>query len=285
MRLAELAGIEANDQLRACHAALDPAAPPDYRELAALLACDWQTKQPYAVGLAGGQGAGKTTLGRLIESACAHFDLRVCVLSLDDFYLQKAERRQLAERVHPLLETRGPPGSHDMALCARSLHALGRSGEIQLPVFDKGLDDRSGLRKLRGPFDLVILEGWCVGARAVAEVELDAPINSLEAEHDADGAWRRFTNQALAEQYAPVWDALEAMVFVRVPSLDAVRRWRLQQEQARPIERRMDSAQIERFVAHYERITRAMIRELPATADWLVTLDEAHGVTSLSTVA
>ncbi len=283
MRLAELAGIEANDQVRACHAALDPAAPPDYRELAALLAYDWQTKQPCAVGLAGGQGAGKTTLGRLVESACAHFDLRVCVLSLDDFYLQKAERRQLAETVHPLLETRGPPGSHDMALCAESLHALGRSDEIQLPVFDKGLDDRTGLRKLVGPFDLVVLEGWCVGAQAVAEVELETPINSLEAEHDTAGVWRRFTNRALAEQYAPVWDLLGAVVFVRVPSLDAVRRWRLQQEQARPVERRMNGAQIERFVAHYERLTRSMMRDMPARADWLVTLDEAHGVAALST--
>ncbi len=283
MRLAELVGIEANDQVRACHAALDPAAPPDYRELAALLACDWQMKQPHAVGLGGGQGAGKTTLSRLIESACAHFDLRVCVLSLDDFYLQKAERRLLAESVHPLLETRGPPGSHDMALCAKSLQALGRSGEIQLPVFDKGLDDRTGLRKWVGPFDLVILEGWCVGAQAVAEVELDAPINSLEAEHDTHGTWRRFANQALAEQYAPVWDGLEEMVFLCVPSLGAVRRWRLQQEQARPTERRMNGAQIERFVAHYERVTSAMIRDMPARADWFVTLDEAHRVAGLST--
>jgi D-glycerate 3-kinase len=282
MRLAELAGIEANDQVRACHAALDAAAPPDFRELAALLAHEWQTSRPHAVGLAGGQGAGKTTLSRLIESACSHFDLRVGVLSLDDFYLQKAERRQLAESVHPLLATRGPPGSHDMALCAQSLRALGRSGEIAVPVFDKGLDDRSGLRKLVGPFDLVILEGWCVGAQAVAELELDAPINSLEAEYDSAGVWRRFANRALAEQYAPVWELLEEMVFLRVPSLDAVRRWRLQQEQARPAERRMNSAQIERFVAHYERVTRAMLTELPARADWLVTLDEAHGVAGLS---
>lgn len=278
MRLAQLAGIEVDQRARDCFAALDPAAPRDYRELAALLACDWQRKRPARVGLSGGQGAGKTTLGALIESACAQVGLRACVLSLDDFYLPKTDRRRLAARVHPLFETRGPPGTHDMALCAERLSALGGAGEVRLPVFDKGLDDRVEERIVRGSFDVAILEGWCVGACASASEDLEAPMNALESDRDADGTWRRAVQRALREVYEPIWDSFDSLVYLRVPSLEAVRRWRAQQEEARPAEQQIDSAAIDRFVAYFERITLQMIEDLPARADWVVRLDEEHGI-------
>ncbi len=282
MRLAKMADMEMDDRAVDCVAALDPEEPADFRELAALLAVEWRRSGPRRIGLAGGQGAGKTTLGELIEASCRHVGLRACVLSLDDFYLEKADRASLARRVHPLFETRGPPGTHDMALCRETLDALLSPGDVEVPVFDKGLDDRAGWRRKAGPFDLVVLEGWCVGARGVSTDRLEPPCNRLESELDRAGVWRRAVNRALVEEYEPVWDALDALVYLSVPSLDAIRRWRLQQEVHRPPELRMTMEEVDRFVQHYERITADMAAELPARADWVVGLDEAHRVAALS---
>ena len=75
MRIADLAREATTPILRACLDRIDPGGPPDYRELAALLATLWRggstVGRPRRVGLAGGQGTGKSTLARLIEQACA----------------------------------------------------------------------------------------------------------------------------------------------------------------------------------------------------------------------
>lgn len=285
MKLARLAGRRwgraEREAWQRCHDSLDAAAPADYRELAALLAGDWAESRPRRVGLAGGQGAGKSTLGRLLEVACAFVGLRTCVLSLDDFYLGKAERRQLAARVHPLFETRGPPGTHDVAACREAMARLLRAEPVSLPRFDKGLDDRSGTRRVEGPFDLVLLEGWCVGAEAVAPERLDPPQNRLEREEDPDGRWRRYANDQLAGAYGELFGELDQLVFLAVPDLTAVRRWRGQQEQALPAGRRLDAAGLDRFVEHYERITRGMLERLPGRADVTVRLAPDHSIAAI----
>ena len=282
-RIARLTGREVTPRFADCVAALDPAAPSDYRELAAHLAFDWQARRPACVGLGGGQGAGKSTLGRLIESACSFVGLRVCVLGLDDFYLPASERRRLAAEVHPLLETRGPPGTHDIEACGRAMEALQRDVEIGLPVFDKGLDDRSGVRRVRGPFDLVLLEGWCVGARPAPEERLVVPVNSLERDRDPGGVWRRYVNGQLAGNYARVWEKLDWLGFLRVPDLEAIRRWRLEQESARPAARRLSRGAIVSFVQYFERITLDMLRTLPPRCDLEIGLAEDHSIAGLRT--
>lgn len=282
LRIAALAGERTDAGLRAAVERLDSATPRDLRELAVLLVRAWQVPpRPRRVGLAGGQGTGKSTLARAIEEAGALFGLRIGVLALDDYYLPRTERAALARRVHPLLETRGPPGTHDVAGLARDLVALGGVGEVDVPVFDKGLDDRVGTARLAGPFDVVVLEGWCVGAGAVSETELATPCNALERDRDPDGHWRRFVNERLATDYAALFAQLERIVFLRAPDLDCVRRWRLEQERARPAELRLDAAAIERFVAHYERITLAMRATLSGRADWTIGLALDHSIASI----
>ena len=282
MKIARIAGREITPAIAACLSSLDASSPADYRELAAILACEWAARPPKCVGLAGGQGAGKSTLSRLIESAAATVGLRVCVLSLDDFYLSKARRRELAMRVHPLLETRGPPGTHDMARCREAIRRLGQEGEIELPVFDKGLDDQSGTRRIRGPYDVVLLEGWCVGAKAADEASLADPINELERELDIEGTWRRYVNAQLAGDYSETWDALDYLVYLRVPDLAAVRRWRLQQESSRLVGQRQDSNAVDRFVQHFERITRSMMVSLPDRADLSIDLADDHSIATMA---
>ncbi len=281
MHLGELANRTPNPAVLGCYERLDASAPDDYRQLAALLLEDWRSRRISKAGIGGGQGAGKSTLGRLIVEAGEILDVRVQVLSIDDFYLTRAERERLAQQVHPLLATRGPPGTHAISMARRTLAALLRPGEVEIPRFDKGIDDRAGRTMLHGPADLVVLEGWCVGAGAAPCSESAAPLNALERELDADGRWRRFVNAALADEYVRLNQDLDALVFLQVPGLDAVRRWRLQQEGERPPAQRMTATQVRRFVAHYERITQRMLVTLPATADVVVELDDEHRVAGL----
>lgn len=282
MRLARLAGIEPSLEAVSTWRALDPAAPEDYRQLAALLVDAWYENGCRRVGLPGGQGAGKTTLGRLLEQAGELSGLRIRVLSLDDFYLTRAERLALAEAVHPLLATRGPPGTHDVDRCRDALVALAGPGDVRVPVFDKGRDDRSGERPVAGGVDVAVLEGWCVGARPVRPEALDKPVNSLEREEDEAGRWRRHANDALAGAYAGLWGELESLAYLKVPDMAAVRRWRLEQEAQLPPARRMSEAALGRFVQHYERVTLSMMGDLPYRADVVVDLDRHHAVSRLS---
>ena len=282
MRLAHLADIEPSSAVRESYQRLDAEAPDDYRQLAVLLVDDWQRRGVSTVGIGGGQGAGKSTLSRLIGAAGAMLGVRIAVLGIDEFYLTKAERQRLGEQVHPLLATRGPPGTHATALASAALAALRHPGAVTVPCFDKGQDDRAGMVTLQGPVDVVVLEGWCVGASpAGSATALAEPINALERDDDRDGRWRRYVDAALRNEYASLFRQLDALVFLQVPDLDAVRRWRLEQERERPPELRMTAEAVRHFVAHYERVTTRMLAELPTTADVVVQLDHAHRVADL----
>ena len=281
MRIADLAGVRPSATVRRCYAALDVDAPDDYRQLAALLVDDWRSRGVATAGLGGGQGAGKSTLGRLLTAAGAFYGLKVEVLGIDDFYLTKAERARLAAAVHPLFATRGPPGTHAVEVAQETVAALRRPGTVAAPRFDKGIDDRIGEVTLQGGADMVVLEGWCVGAPPRPQTEDTAPLNALELDADPDGIWRTAIDDALAGPYAELNSVLDELAFLKVPGLDAVRRWRLQQERERPPAQRMTAAEVARFVAHYERVTRRMLATLPATADVLVELSADHRIAAL----
>jgi len=277
-----MAGETMTPALRARVESLDPGSPLDYRELAVLLVATWKDEAgPRRVGLAGGQGTGKSTLARLLDQASAGIGLRACVLALDDYYLPRADRLVLARRVHPLFETRGPPGTHDVERLRADLEALAGPAAVEVPVFDKGRDDRVGVRKLVGPFDLVVLEGWCIGALAQPAEALLSPCNDLERDEDPDGRWRCYVNQALSRSYSALFALLDAIVFLRAPDMACVRRWRLEQEAERPPGQRMDAATVARFVAHYERITRDMRANLPGRAAWTIDLNADHSIEAI----
>ena len=74
------------------------------------------------MGLSGCQGSGKSTLVKAIAHVLEDVHhVNAVVLSLDDFYLTKAERELLARTVHPLFATRGVPGTHDLDLLRQTL--------------------------------------------------------------------------------------------------------------------------------------------------------------------
>ncbi|MEO1246775.1 MAG: hypothetical protein AAFX56_13930 [Pseudomonadota bacterium] len=241
------------------------------------------------IGISGAQGTGKSSVSDYLAAALEkRYGRRTCVLSLDDYYVSKSERLELAEHVHPLLATRGVPGTHDIDGLSGTVEALlGESGgELRIPVFDKGSDDRlpaERWRKAAPSPDFVLLEGWCIGARAQTGAELEAPINALEATEDPDGSWRRWVNEQLALRYEPLYDKLDALVFLQVPGLAAVLRWRGLQEHKliAATGKGMSDAEIARFIGHYERLTRSCLQLLPGTADACIELDDDHNVASL----
>ncbi|MCT2559982.1 kinase [Tsuneonella sp. YG55] len=227
-------------------------------------------RRPVLVGLAGAQGSGKSTMAPRLAALLAELELRTAVLALDDFYLTRAERAALAREIHPLLATRGVPGTHDTALLAAALDALLAGRMARVPCFDKAADDRAGARDLAGPFDVVLLEGWCVGAQPETAAELAEPINALERDDDPDGSWRSWVNARLAGDYAALFARIELRVMLRAPDFGVVERWRGEQE-AQLGEAGMGRERIARFVAHYERITRRMLVDAPA--DLVIDLD------------
>lgn len=233
---------------------------------------------PPVIGVAGAQGSGKTTVARRAAEAFS-----AAQLSLDDVYLTRAERAQLAREVHPLMAVRGPPGTHDLGLLGRTLDALRAAGPedvTSLPAFDKLKDDRlpaADWPVFRGRPRAVLLDGWCLGATAQADVDLLVPINALERDHDPDGDWRRAVNAALVGPYQTAFDRLDRTLWLAAPDFEVVAGWRLEQEAglmgvpvaAVPPER---VEAVRAFVRHFERVTRHMLAG-GVRADVVVRLD------------
>ena len=244
---------------------------------------------PFLLGINGAQGTGKSTLADYLALALdVPGERGVAVLSIDDFYLTKAERQRLADTVHPLLAVRGVPGTHDVPMlrdCLAKLRTLGRGERARLPRFDKARDDRADEAtwpEVIGRIGLVILEGWCVGSRAEAEAGLETPVNALEATRDADGRWRHYVNDRLASDYAALFADLDALAFLQAPSFGAILRWRIEQEHklAAATDGRaagvMNDEQVREFVQYFERISRNNLQAVRSNADIVLELDEYH---------
>jgi len=270
------------------------AARPDPVALAALvaLAKDALALRPGLVvlGLSGSQGSGKSTIAAALCHAMTARGIATAALSLDDLYHTRAQRLRLAADVHPLLITRGVPGTHDAALGLATIAALARGEPACLPRFDKAHDDRRpDALADRAPAQtrLLVFEGWCLGARPQSAAALATPTNLLEAVEDADGRWRAYANAALAGDYAMLWAQIDVLAMLRAPAFETVVRWRQDQEHAlRQVAGNapgvMDPAAIARFVAHYERITRQLLADLPDKADLVINLDHHRRVTGMA---
>ncbi|MBX9663084.1 MAG: kinase [Novosphingobium sp.] len=240
------------------------------------------------VGVSGSQGSGKSTLCRMLEVLLREeHGLHAATLSLDDLYLTRAQRGDLASTVHPLFATRGVPGTHDVALGVSVIEAVRtRRPGLTLPRFDKARDDRApdaDWPVIAAPLDVLLFEGWCVGARPQSGADLVRPVNRLEADEDADGAWRAHVNAALAGPYRALFEAPDMLVMLQAPGFETVLGWRQLQE-AKLRERTglgMSNVQVARFVMHYERLSRHLLADLPGRADCVIALGEDHAVVSM----
>ena len=248
---------------------------------------------PMFIGINGAQGTGKSTLAKLFKLCCTEAGLKVAVLSIDDFYLSKHARAQLAETVHPLLATRGVPGTHDVEKLKSCLNQLldSQVGTVKIPRFDKAADNPAPEDRwatLTLPVDLIILEGWFIGLEPEPCEHLVSPVNHLEVSEDGDGSWRNFVNNSLRSDFADLFGRLDSLLMLQAPSFEQVLTWRSLQEEKLKRHRAalfdadtsgvMNSEEIGRFIQHFERLTRHALNTLPQKADWVFHLDSQHRV-------
>ncbi len=253
---------------------------------------------PTLLGINGGQGTGKSTMALFLSHLLAEeHGLKVAVLSIDDLYLTRASRIELGETVHPLLVTRGVPGTHDPQLgllVIETLMTASDDARTPLPRFNKAIDDRVPEGEwpvFEGKADVVILEGWCVGATPQSDEELSEPINALERDDDSEGQWRGHVNEQLSGPYRPLFDRIDFMILLKAPSIACIREWRGEQEaklrakmeeSGGDMSQLMDDAAIDRFIAHYQRLTEHQWRVMVPTADAVLDLATDHRITGLT---
>ena len=248
------------------------------------------------IGINGCQGSGKSTLADYLCTVVAErLEVTTISLSLDDFYLTKAERIQLGSTVHPLLETRGVPGTHDVQLAIDCIKSLVAGKKTVITRFDKSIDDRAAaesLKTIQGKVGLIVIEGWCLGAKPENAEQLSQPINNLEEQDDRDAIWRNYVNDAIRDNYQPLFNLADQLIMLQAPSFDSVFHWRLEQEQkmVKRLEKEgianrsgvMSKQQILRFISYFQRVTENILNEMPQRADHLFKLGKSREITEYS---
>lgn len=250
------------------------------------------------ISINGAQGSGKSTMTVFLQLILQqHFGLGCAVVSIDDFYLTRAQRKQLSQQVHPLLATRGVPGTHDIELASKTLKCMKNCSDrspCQIPVFDKAIDDRADKAQwpvLSAPVEVILFEGWCNHAPLQSEQDLQEPMNDLERYEDADAVWRKYVNHQLHLYHVKLFSQADLLIFMQIPAFEKVYEWRGLQEQKLKTgadvssQGIMDQQQLIRFIQHYERITRCCLKVLPDTADIVLKIDNNHCIESMQITA
>ena len=238
------------------------------------------------IGLSGGQGSGKSTITGILKFILKKkYGLNLCIFSIDDFYKTKSERKKMSEKDHPLFLTRGVPGTHDIQLLNNILKKFKKKKfkNLLIPKFDKSIDDRSKKfkwQKIKKRPDIVILEGWCVGATHQKESDLKKPLNSIEKKFDQKLIWRRKVNYYLKNQYKKIFKKIDKLVYLKAPNFSYIYKWRLLQEQKMKLtlknKKTMSKQQVKEFIMYYERITKHMIKNFYKISDMTIFLDKYH---------
>ena len=245
-----------------------------------------ENKKTKVIGLTGGQGSGKSTISNILKIILKeHFNLNTIIFSIDDFYKTNKQRRVMSEKISPLFLTRGVPGTHDTKLLFNCVSTLKKSKfkRLIIPKFDKSIDDRllkSKWQKINKKPNIVIFEGWCVGATPQKKKDLLVPINVLEKEKDKSRVWRNTVNQELKNQYKKIFKLIDKIIFLKIPSFKHVYKWRLLQEKKLRItskgKKTMTDFQVKNFIMFYERLTKHMLKTLSKKANSVITIDNKH---------
>ena len=250
-------------------------------------------KKPYFVGLAGGQGTGKTTTSSLIKIILSkYFKLDVFRISIDDFYKTRKERISLSKRIHPMLMTRGVPGTHDinMMLNFFKKSKSKKFKRLKLPIFNKAIDDRLSKKHwydLKKKPDVIIFEGWCVGAKSEKNNTLKKTINSMEKTKDQKQIWRKYVNDQLKSKYKKLYSQLNCLIYLKAKDFSLLQKWRLKQERKLWVKSKknlntkiMSKDNVLTFMQTYQRVTQNMFKYTPKYASVIINLNSNHQIKS-----
>ncbi len=246
---------------------------------------------PYFVGINGCQGSGKSTLTAYIgEYLTVRYQLNIVVMSLDDFYLTSAERKQLAKDIHPLLATRGVPGTHNTPALAKALNQFkSKQAGFVIPKFNKAIDNplpENQCTVVEQTADIILLEGWCWGVKSQTDEQLVEPINQLELMHDDKATWRNYVNEQLKNLYQPLYNKMDYWLVLQAPSFDCVYLWRLEQEEKLKAKNHhlahskiMSAEEVLSFTQYFQRLSVQAINTMSLMADATLYLDENRKIT------
>ena len=251
-------------------------------------------KSPLIIGLAGGQGTGKTTITTIISLILKkYFKLKVFKISIDDFYKTRKDRKKLSITKHPLLMTRGVPGTHDYKIIYEFFKKIKNKkfSKLRLPKFDKSKDDRCHKKlwyKINSRPDVIIFEGWCVGAKAQKNSELVRSINLLEKIEDPDLVWRNYVNIQLKTNYKNLFKHLNETIYLKANNFRVLQKWRIKQEKILSLKSKnkknlkiMNRDDIISFMQTYQRITQNMFKDAPKYASIVMELNSSHQINSI----
>ncbi len=260
--------------------------------------CEWiaqkaDKNKPYFVGLAGGQGTGKTTISSLISIILKkYFKKNVFRVSIDDFYKTRKDRSKLSKSIHPMLMTRGVPGTHDLKLMQTFFKNVKQKSfrSIKVPKFDKSIDDRYPKKNwynINKKPDIIIFEGWCVGAKAEENKSLKKSINAMERNRDQKLVWRKFVNQQLNTNYKKLYAQLNSLVYLKAKNFSLLQKWRLKQENKLKLNSKkksknkiMNKEEVLEFMQTYQRVTENMFKKAPKYASIIMNLNSKHIIKS-----
>ncbi len=241
------------------------------------------------IGLSGSQGSGKSTISQILKIILqTHYRLNVICFSIDDFYKTLKERKKMSKTVHPLFLTRGVPGTHDSKMLFNKIKILKKKkfNTIKIPKFDKSIDNRLKIKywqKIKKKPDIIIFEGWCVGAKPQSYKDLLKPINILEKKEDTKLTWRKKVNNELDTNYRKIYNLIDKKIYLKVPNFKYVLKWRLLQEKKLRVKSKkkgMSDKQIKRFVMFYERVTKNMTKNYKKN-DFVIIIDKSHKIKSI----
>ena len=241
------------------------------------------------LGLSGSQGSGKTTVTGILQIILKKFFKRnIYIISIDDFYKTLRDRNRMSQQKHSLFKTRGVPGTHDINLIKNFFISVKRKKfkKIKLPKFNKSIDDRSKKNywhNINKRPEIIILEGWCVGAKPQIISSLRKPVNILERHEDKDLIWRKYANEKLKKEYKEVFAMIDYFIFMKVPNFKIVFKWRLLQEsklrkKLHYKKKIMTYSAIKRFIMFYQRITLQMMKDLSKSASIVLLLKKNHEI-------
>ena len=240
------------------------------------------TKKRLVIGLSALPGTGKTTLGLLIERLALEMNIRVSVVSLDDFYLPSSEMK-VAIKNNPWNVSRGFPGSHSIYLIEERILEWKNSGKFNYPIYDKslrnGLGDRS-CWKIDFP-EIIILEGWFLGVNIISSQMLskenvEPPLYKREKEY-------RLKIQKNLNNYLKIWQLIEKIWQIRPKNFSYMDQWKSNQENE--MLRIKGNALVDNQLTNFLRMLNCSIPQESfneINSKYLITLNENRELISVS---